>query len=78
MLFKAGVDITRLERNTRRGLQIVDDVFTSYNQELIVTSTYEGNHGAGSLDYANQAFGIRKPDIDREEIQLDIFSNLFL
>jgi len=64
MLIKAGVDISRLERNTRRGLQKADDLFDSNGQEIVITSTYEGNHGAGSLHYANQAFDIRKPRIN--------------
>lgn len=76
MLLKAGVDISQLERNTRRGLQIVDNVFASYKQEVIVTSTYEGNHSAGSLHYADQAFDTRKPDADREAIERDIHENL--
>jgi len=59
MLIKAGVSIERLERHTRRGLGITNWVFERCDEELIITSTFEGNHGAGSLHYANQAFDIR-------------------
>lgn len=64
MLIKAGVDISRLERNTRRGLQKVSDVFKGHKLEVMVTSTYEGNHSEGSLHYANQAFNVRTPAKD--------------
>lgn len=68
MLIKAGVDISRLKRNARRGLQKVDDVFRASKFELIITSTYEGNHDAGSLHYADEAFDIRKSDVSRYAI----------
>lgn len=70
MLIKAGVDISKLERNTRRGLQKVDDVYMSTEQELIVSSTYEGNHGAGSLHYAHRAFHVQPPAHDREHVAI--------
>ena len=68
MLIKAGVDISRLERNTRRGLQKVAHVFVAYEQEVIITSTFEGNHSAGSLHYAHQAFDVREPEINLKKI----------
>jgi len=61
MLLKAGVDISRLERFTRRGLGIAEAFYNSQAEEMVITSTYEGNHGAGSLHYANRAFDIRLP-----------------
>ena len=76
MLIKAGVDISRLERNTRRALGKVDRVLESHNQETIITSTFDGNHGAGSLHYANQAFDLRLPEADRENIEAMIFEEL--
>lgn len=62
MLIKAGVDISRIERNTRRALAIIARVMEIDGEELIITSTYEGNHGEGSLHYANQAFDMRLPE----------------
>ena len=59
MLIKQGVDISRLNREIRRGLGIVDKIYTENGQELIITSTYEGNHGGGSLHYGNDAFDVR-------------------
>lgn len=59
MLIKAGVDISRLERNTRRSLNIVNKLFEIAGKELTITSTYDGSHSAGSLHYANQAYKIR-------------------
>ena len=61
MLIKAGVDISRLERNTRRSLNPVAFIFSDEGELFIITSTYEGNHGEGSLHYANQAYDVRLP-----------------
>ena len=61
MLLKAGVSIDRLERNTRRGLGKVGDVFAAHSQEMVITSTYEGTHSDASLHYANRAFDVRFP-----------------
>ncbi len=61
MLIKAGVSIERLKRPARRGLQKVEDVYKNYKDELTITSTFEGNHSAGSLHYADLAFDHRWP-----------------
>lgn len=61
MLIKAGVDISRLNRQIRRALRFVSDIFEGHGQEVIVTSTFEGNHGSGSLHYADDAIDIRHP-----------------
>jgi len=62
MLLKAGVDISRLERNTRRSLNKVAYIFSDETEYFIITSTYEGNHSEGSLHYAHQAYDVRVPD----------------
>ena len=59
MLIKAGVDISRLKREIRRALPKIEKVYKSYGYQLIITSTYEGNHGAGSLHYADDAVDTR-------------------
>ena len=61
MLIKVGVDISRLNREVRRALGVVGVFLQERGSELVVTSTYEGNHGAGSLHYANDAFDFRTP-----------------
>lgn len=68
MLLKAGVDISRLNREIRRALAKVNKVYLRHNEELVVTSTYEGAHSAGSLHYANDAIDIRYPSKDRAQI----------
>lgn len=68
MLLKAGVDISRLERNTRRSLYVVGLIFSEERELFIITSTYEGNHGDGSLHYAHQAYDVRLPDNSRLRI----------
>ena len=76
MLIKAGVDISRLERMTRSGLRIVAGILAGYGEELVITSTYEGSHGAGSLHYANQAFDIRMPDKETTALSLELMTVL--
>ena len=66
MLIKAGVDISRLERTTRRSLNILERAWKFHKEELVITSTYEGTHGAGSLHYANQAYDVRYPTDDHD------------
>lgn len=60
MLIKAGVRISRLRPEIRRKLctisQIVEEI---EKDELVITSTYEGNHVPGSMHYANLAVDIR-------------------
>ena len=65
MLIKAGVDISRLKGPARRALQIVSDELERREFELVVTSTFEGNHKARSLHYAHLAFDFRQPKGER-------------
>uniref|UniRef100_A0A6M3Y334 Peptidase n=1 Tax=viral metagenome TaxID=1070528 RepID=A0A6M3Y334_9ZZZZ len=61
MLIKAGVDISRLRPEIRRKLRkIAQTVWACDNQELVITSTYEGNHNESSLHYVNLAIDIRR------------------
>ena len=60
MLIKAGVDISRLKRPIRRILrEVAVIVWEIERQELVITSTYEGNHSEGSLHYCDEAVDIR-------------------
>ena len=76
MLIKAGVDISRLERMTRSSLVIAAGILGDYGEELVITSTYEGNHSAGSLHYANQAYDIRMPDKETTALSLELMTRL--
>jgi len=76
MLIKAGVDISRLNREIRRALAKVDKLLKGFDREIVITSTYEGNHSAGSLHYSNDAFDIRYPDPTNEKIVSLIVVNL--
>jgi len=58
MLLKAGVDISRLNREIRRALPKIETVYVQYSETFVITSTYEGNHGAGSLHYGNDAVDV--------------------
>lgn len=65
MLLKAGVDISRLRPEIRKKLTLIEDRLRINEVELVITSTYEGMHSAGSLHYANLAIDIRVPEEDR-------------
>lgn len=61
MLIKAGVDISRLKPCIRKKLPVIARIVRVIEQEeLVITSTYEGNHSEGSLHYCDEAVDIRK------------------
>lgn len=61
MLIKAGVDISRLRPEIRKKLTEIESIISSCDdKELVITSTYEGTHSAGSLHYADLAIDIRR------------------
>jgi len=61
MLIKAGVDISRLRPPIRKKLTAIAAIIYACNEgEMVITSTYEGNHSEGSLHYAHLAVDIRK------------------
>jgi hypothetical protein len=65
MLVKMGVDYSRLKLPIRRALNIVDAVFKDVaGSEAVLTSTFEGDHMAGSLHYADLAADFRLRDMD--------------
>ena len=72
MLIKAGVDISRLLAPIRKQLTIIARIIAACDQEeLTITSTYEGNHLPSSMHYANLAIDIRrfaKAKTTRDEI----------
>lgn len=72
MLLKPGVDISRLNRGIRRFLSKADVIYATYDEELVITSTYEGTHGVASLHYANDAIDARSPKKHKVEIFHDI------
>jgi len=76
MLIKAGVSISRLNREPRRSLPKVEAVFDQYIEYFIITSTFEGNHGAGSLHYCNDAYDVGLPNHNVTEIYLAIKEDL--
>ena len=61
MLLKLGVSIEKLGREIRRALDPVDTLYHAGGEEVVITSTFEGDHKAGSLHYSNDAFDIRMP-----------------
>ena len=61
MLIKAGVDISRLNPEIRRTLTPLAKAWRLEEEELVITSTYEGNHLPSSLHYHNDAIDVRWP-----------------
>lgn len=61
MLLKLGVDISRLDKSIRSKLADVDQLWQSWGEEVVVTSTYEGIHSANSLHYQHKAIDLRFP-----------------
>ncbi len=61
MLLKLGVDISRLADPIRSRLSAIDSLWRTWGEEVIITSTYEGEHSAGSLHYVNRAIDLRLP-----------------
>lgn len=60
MLLKTGVDISRLRPEIRKKLPMISAVVVAIEGgELVIVSTYEGNHSPGSLHYADLAVNIR-------------------
>jgi len=76
MLIKAGVEISRLNREIRRSLPGVEAIYDQYQEEFVITSTFEGNHGAGSLHYSNDAYDVGLPIMNRVEIYMAIKETL--
>ena len=72
MLIKAGVDISRLNREIRRALPKIARVLYRYDTELVITSTYEGTHSEGSIHYINDAVDCRGPEMGAQECVTDI------
>jgi len=82
MLIKAGVDISRLNWAIRRKLTIIEKIIKGIEEEeLVITSTYEGNHLPSSKHYANEAIDIRifkKPAAVKIEIARCLGQNYFI
>ena len=76
MLIKAGVDISRLNRKIRRALHAAETAYSEDSELFVVTSTYEGNHGAGSLHYSNDAFDSNRPKKNPRHVTGDIETRL--
>ena len=71
MLIKAGVDISRLNPEIRRTLTPLEQLWKDRaGEELVITSTYEGNHTPSSLHYHNDAIDVRWPIEEQRRKQL--------
>lgn len=76
LLIKAGVYIDRLKRPPRKSLNKVVAIYGSLGYDLVITSTYEGTHSAGSLHYDNNAYDISNPPEHKDEILRKIRDSL--
>jgi len=82
VLIKAGVDISRLRAEIRKKLTIIARIIDGIEkEELVITSTYEGNHLPSSMHYANLAIDIRifkKPQTVKTEIARSLGNDYFV
>jgi len=76
MLVKAGVDIGRLRPEIRKQLPKIEKIYISIGEDFVITSTYEGNHSAGSLHYANLAIDFRRPPEGKTFVHTDLINAL--
>lgn len=67
VLTKLGVDISRLADPIRRKLTAIDMFFFTSGSEVVITSTFEGNHMPSSFHYCNLAIDLRRPSWWDEE-----------
>lgn len=59
MKTKAGVKVHGLQLVMRNALMVASEVYSNYNQELVITSTTDGVHSPGSLHPYGYAFDAR-------------------
>ena len=59
MRYKEGVSRKSLEPIMSLALHHLDNIFNTYDKELVIKSTYDGNHKEGSLHYLGLAVDIR-------------------
>ena len=70
MLVKSGVDISRLRPEIRKKLNIIATLMFKYGgMELVITSTYEGDHSPGSLHYGDLAIDVRTPAMNSKLVE---------
>ncbi len=61
MLILQGADISRLSREVRRGLGIVERVYTENCEVTILTKTFKRIDEVRSSDYGHDVFTVRLP-----------------
>jgi hypothetical protein len=76
MLIKAGVDISKLRPQIRKKLNGIEKIYKEIDEELVITSTYEGNHCAGSIHYEHLAVDIRRPQEGKPNIHHKLTNHL--
>lgn len=67
MQLKKGVSLTGLRLAMRPVLVEADQIWEDLGQELVITSTTEGVHSAGSLHYYGYAVDLRTRYFNKEE-----------
>lgn len=76
MLIKAGVGIESLNREIRGTLGRAAVWVGSFEEELVILSTYEGDHAPGSAHYSDDAYDFGRPQ-DAHNREIDQFCELF-
>ena len=59
MMLKEGVRVLGIRPELTLAMMICEQVLSSHNKELVITSCIDGKHSIGSLHYAGAAFDVR-------------------
>jgi hypothetical protein len=72
MLLKNNVKLFGVKCEIILAMQIVDDVYKDFEEELVITSVMDGKHSKNSLHYKGYAFDCRIWYFDKNELPVVI------
>jgi NO-binding membrane sensor protein with MHYT domain len=61
VILKPGVRVLGLRPEMVLALAVMDTIYTTHNQAMVVTSVIEGVHSRASLHYTGMAADLRRP-----------------
>ncbi len=68
MILKEGVRIQGIGNELLFALNVCDDVYSKYGEELVITSLVDGRHSQKSLHYTGDAADLRTFYFKKDEI----------
>ncbi len=79
MILKTGVKIQGIRNELLYALNVADKIYSSFGEELVITSLVDGGHGVGSFHYNGLAADLRTRYFDRptqERVHLRLIKSL--